>query len=93
MLLHTLLCLAPSRFPAQSLCWFLSSYVIQLLFSPGALSLGCGHVFDGKDVIGASVIAQSSQGQAAHDVGQISRSIAAVNIEIQANHVQLMPLF
>lgn len=46
--------------------------MIQLLFSPGALSLGCGHVFDGKDVIGASVIAQSSQGQAAHDVGQIS---------------------
>ena len=40
--------------------------MIQLLFSPGALSLGSGHVFDGKDVIGASVIAQSSQGQAAH---------------------------
>lgn len=67
--------------------------MIQLLFSPGLLSLGCGHAFDGKDVIGASVIAHSSQGQTAHDVGQISRSVAAVNIEIQGKHVQLIPLF
>lgn len=40
--------------------------MIPLLFSLGVLSLGCGHVFDGKDVIGASVIAYSSQGQTAH---------------------------
>lgn len=50
--------------------------MIPLLFSPGECwrgagggggpSLGSGHVFDGKDVIGASVIAPSSRGQTAH---------------------------
>lgn len=48
------------------LSFSLSHHMIQSLFFPGVLSLGFGPVFDGKDVIGASVIAQSSPGQTSH---------------------------